>query len=339
MIICAFFNSDVVPENSTTISKGGVMEGWLSKRGKSFAGWQTRFYVLSSGSLSYYESKDGIKLGEIDINQASIGRQSSRSTEFITDDSYLHAFLIRTIKTSDDKDQEDHILCSETDEFRDAWVTALTSIQAQPQPQLSSLSSPLSTTRPALATIPSFETPTNDLRSPEAAAENRRHNRKQSITSIHSLQDSDQYHPSRRAASSDLPLNSASTSNFIGIENIPEKRSTSELGYHLQDDKNRSISKNTQDQRIHRPPPSQIQSERPITPEPKREKESSNSNGNGSKFITSNVSGPMNAVSLPTGYQFKPDRSKKTKSSFWNFSHKNSSSFLSLPPFSTGAFY
>lgn len=40
------------------------------------------------------------------------------------DDTYLHAFLIRTTKKDE---QDDHVLVAESDEARDAWVVALTS--------------------------------------------------------------------------------------------------------------------------------------------------------------------------------------------------------------------
>lgn len=51
--ICNFFNSDVAPDSPPPAPTSG-MSGWLTKRGRSFGGWQTRFYVLSNGTLSYY---------------------------------------------------------------------------------------------------------------------------------------------------------------------------------------------------------------------------------------------------------------------------------------------
>ncbi|GAA6061340.1 hypothetical protein JCM10212_004821 [Sporobolomyces blumeae] len=135
--LCHFLNSDVVPDHQTSSSSSlmnnGTMQGWLTKRGRNFGGWQgwqTRYYVLTPGScLSYYDAPHGSKLGEISLTGAAIGRQSSRATADGTssEDAYLHAFLIRT---QNDKDkEEDHILCAENDEMRDRWVAALTTLQ------------------------------------------------------------------------------------------------------------------------------------------------------------------------------------------------------------------
>jgi hypothetical protein len=37
--ICAFFNSDIVPD-AVQPSTTGAMAGWLTKRGRNFGGWQ-----------------------------------------------------------------------------------------------------------------------------------------------------------------------------------------------------------------------------------------------------------------------------------------------------------
>lgn len=87
----------------------------------------------------------------------------------------------------------------------------------------------------------------------------------------------------------------------------PGSRSTSELGQYppvhksSHKEEGRTIKTSTH-------------SERPSTPQ----KEIS-----ATKIVASNVSGPMNAAPLPTGYDFKKsDRTKKTKS-FWNFSSRS----------------
>ena len=36
--------------------QAGYKEGFLTKRGKNFGGWKTRFFVLQGPSLEYYES-------------------------------------------------------------------------------------------------------------------------------------------------------------------------------------------------------------------------------------------------------------------------------------------
>lgn len=100
------------------------MQGYLTKKGRNFGGWQTRFYVLDGPILEYFDTRGGSRLGHIVITGAQIGRQQSRPQE-VNDDSYRHAFLIRMHKR-EKEGEVDHILCAETDEERDAWVDALT---------------------------------------------------------------------------------------------------------------------------------------------------------------------------------------------------------------------
>ena len=38
------------------MSQPGYKEGYLTKRGKNFGGWKTRYFVLQGPSLEYYES-------------------------------------------------------------------------------------------------------------------------------------------------------------------------------------------------------------------------------------------------------------------------------------------
>lgn len=54
--IVAFFTSDVVREAQKPVSQAGYKEGYLTKRGKNFGGWKTRYFVLQGPSLEYYES-------------------------------------------------------------------------------------------------------------------------------------------------------------------------------------------------------------------------------------------------------------------------------------------
>ena len=54
--IIAFFTSDVVRETQKPVSQAGYKEGYLTKRGKNFGGWKTRYFVLQGPSLEYYES-------------------------------------------------------------------------------------------------------------------------------------------------------------------------------------------------------------------------------------------------------------------------------------------
>lgn len=54
--IIAFFTSDIVRETQKPVSQAGYKEGYLTKRGKNFGGWKTRYFVLQGPSLEYYES-------------------------------------------------------------------------------------------------------------------------------------------------------------------------------------------------------------------------------------------------------------------------------------------
>lgn len=54
--VIAFFTSDIVRDAKKPISANGYKEGYLTKRGKNFGGWKTRFFVLAGPVLEYYES-------------------------------------------------------------------------------------------------------------------------------------------------------------------------------------------------------------------------------------------------------------------------------------------
>ena len=53
--IVVFFSSDIMRERSP-VTKNGYKEGYLTKRGKNFGGWKTRYFVLQGPVLEYYES-------------------------------------------------------------------------------------------------------------------------------------------------------------------------------------------------------------------------------------------------------------------------------------------
>lgn len=54
--VIAFFTSDIVREAQKPVSQAGYKEGYLTKRGKNFGGWKSRYFVLQDPSLEYYES-------------------------------------------------------------------------------------------------------------------------------------------------------------------------------------------------------------------------------------------------------------------------------------------
>ncbi|KAI8340556.1 hypothetical protein BC941DRAFT_417556 [Chlamydoabsidia padenii] len=121
--LCEFLSTNVV-DNDVMYSRTGRKEGYLTKRGKNFGGWKTRYFVLHGSSLEYYESKEGNHLGTIRLINARIGRQTP-GTSTDEHNTYRHAFLIVEQKRSGSSQMHRHILCAESDQERDDWVDAL----------------------------------------------------------------------------------------------------------------------------------------------------------------------------------------------------------------------
>ncbi|KAI5121517.1 hypothetical protein M0805_006554 [Coniferiporia weirii] len=124
--IIVFFSSDVVRERSP-VTKSGYKEGYLTKRGKNFGGWKTRYFVLQGPVLEYYESRGGTHLGSIQITGAQIGRQQKAGNGRDSDDEneFRHAFLIIEQKRGPASQNTRHVLCAESDRDRDSWVEVL----------------------------------------------------------------------------------------------------------------------------------------------------------------------------------------------------------------------
>ncbi|KAJ3571141.1 hypothetical protein NP233_g3950 [Leucocoprinus birnbaumii] len=141
--VIAFLTSDIVRETRQPVMQAGHKEGYLTKRGKNFGGWKTRYFVLSGPVLEYYESRGGTHLGSITITGAQIGRQQrstashhANSASHANNDNnshggntdekeYRHAFLIVEAKKGPGGSHPRHVLCAESDEERDAWVDML----------------------------------------------------------------------------------------------------------------------------------------------------------------------------------------------------------------------
>ncbi|KAJ1306657.1 hypothetical protein OPQ81_007652 [Rhizoctonia solani] len=122
----AFFTSDVINHARTPVSHPGYKEGYLTKRGKNFGGWKTRYFVLQSPVLEYYESRGGAHLGSIPLIGSQIGRQQRQpSRDEADENAYRHAFLIIEGKRGPSGALNRHVLCAESDEERDAWVEVL----------------------------------------------------------------------------------------------------------------------------------------------------------------------------------------------------------------------
>ncbi|KAG6854533.1 hypothetical protein C0991_005445 [Blastosporella zonata] len=125
--VIAFFTSDIVRETMQPVMQVGHKEGYLTKRGKNFGGWKTRYFVLQGPVLEYYDCRGGAHLGSIHITGAQIGRQQRSERAPSTDDEkeYRHAFLIVEAKKGPGGNHPRHVLCAESDEDRDTWVEVL----------------------------------------------------------------------------------------------------------------------------------------------------------------------------------------------------------------------
>ena len=153
LVICQFLTADAIdPRDDETSLLGNSktaiplgpdgkprMEGYLTKRGKNFGGWKSRYFVLHGPELKYYESPGGPHMGTIKIRHAQIGKQSGSQQknqspvrggggdDDASDNQYRHAFLILEPKKKDSNAHVRHVLCAECDDERDAWVEALLS--------------------------------------------------------------------------------------------------------------------------------------------------------------------------------------------------------------------
>ena len=142
LVICRFLSTDVLDPSSeppkhpgvhqdslpqnTSLNGKVVKTGFLTKRGKNFGGWKSRYFVLDSHELRYYDTPGGPQIGTIRISHAKIGIQKPEdpaSTD--PDDQYRHAFLVQEPKKKDSAAYVRHILCAESDADRDQWVAAL----------------------------------------------------------------------------------------------------------------------------------------------------------------------------------------------------------------------
>ncbi|KAK8847605.1 hypothetical protein IAR55_005464 [Kwoniella newhampshirensis] len=116
--LCRFLSTDPVQAKSTA----GRKEGYLTKKGKNFGGWKTRYFVLDGPVMEYYESRGGGHLGSITITNAQIGRQN-RPSESTDERDFRHAFLI--IEQAKKGSTNRHVLCAESDQERDKWIDIL----------------------------------------------------------------------------------------------------------------------------------------------------------------------------------------------------------------------
>lgn len=103
--------------------------GYLTKRGKNFGGWKSRYFVLENSELKYFEMPDGPHLGTVKLAHAQVGKQAANQfpTAAADDDEneYRHAFVILEPKKKDSASLVRHVLCAESDAERDGWVEAI----------------------------------------------------------------------------------------------------------------------------------------------------------------------------------------------------------------------
>ncbi|KAL0067136.1 Rho GTPase activating protein [Marasmius tenuissimus] len=125
--VVAFFTTDILKETMQPVMQAGHKEGYLTKRGKNFGGWKTRYFVLQGPILEYFDCRGGTHLGSINVTGAQIGRQQRNPSSSTTDDEkeYRHAFLIVEAKKGPGGNHPRHVLCAESDEERDSWVEIL----------------------------------------------------------------------------------------------------------------------------------------------------------------------------------------------------------------------
>ncbi|WWD21701.1 hypothetical protein CI109_106187 [Kwoniella shandongensis] len=137
--LCHFLSTDPVQAKNTADRK----EGYLTKKGKNFGGWKTRYFVLDGPVMEYFESRGGGRLGSITITNAQIGRQN-RPSDSTDEKDFRHAFLI--IEQAKRGTTNQHVLCAESDVERDRWIDMLVK-HITPEP----VSAPVPTPTPAPA--------------------------------------------------------------------------------------------------------------------------------------------------------------------------------------------
>lgn len=124
--IARFMSFDIVqmaPQYVSSRSGKINKHGFLTKKGRNFGGWKTKYFVLNGPYLNYFDRPDGDLAGTVVIAGARIGRQRvEEDTAEDEDKQFRHAFLIVEAK----RDREvRHVFCAESDEERDAWIEAL----------------------------------------------------------------------------------------------------------------------------------------------------------------------------------------------------------------------
>ncbi|KAI9208273.1 uncharacterized protein BJ171DRAFT_455531 [Polychytrium aggregatum] len=127
-----FLSTDLVttapPKKAVSVGTN-VKEGYLTKRGKNFGGWKSRYFELHDGVLDYYEAHGKDFLGALQLKFCTVSDQLPSGLP--ADNEYRHAFVITEHKKGslvgnevapDAKVHARHIFCAESDVERDDWV-------------------------------------------------------------------------------------------------------------------------------------------------------------------------------------------------------------------------
>ncbi|QRW02916.1 Rho GTPase-activating protein 21-B [Ceratobasidium sp. AG-Ba] len=341
--IIGFFTSDVISHARAPVSHPGYKEGYLTKRGKNFGGWKTRYFVLQSPILEYYESRGGAHLGSISLVGSQIGRQQRQGSRDQDDENaYRHAFLIIEGKRGPSGALNRHVLCAESDEERDSWVEVLVRYVVGEYDRPSETQSQVSTSQSRASTSSFQEQPRrnramskdeilkgNALPISQLAQDASNAKLFQSAppppepsqpipidnAAKHAI---NQGQPGQEVPlSSSLPshLDVAMTANAPGGSGVPGQRSNSELGHYPDMPAPRKTNRASFHPSASGATQQQPQPQR--APSPDKVK----------------ISGPMNGVPIPAGYRFGGkdpdtnlpapggnDRERKAKSGrFWGF--------------------
>ncbi|KDE03804.1 hypothetical protein MVLG_05744 [Microbotryum lychnidis-dioicae p1A1 Lamole] len=298
--------SSVMLNTSSALNQPGrPMEGYLTKRGRHLGGWQTRYYIVNPGvALMYYENPGGLKIGEIPLANAAVGRQAPSSRKVDNDyDTYIHAFLIRAIYEKEG--EQEHILCAETDEIRDQWVQALTT-----PPSILRMATPANATpaksQPSIPNHRSMTTISEGADRPPLPTTPSLGKLSASVSES-VLRSSDPDHQLAAPAPGSTPNDARSRAGQLTFESAarPESAQASNRPALLtkRSAKERAVGDETH---------------------------STSFASGGGRHSVSDVSSPMNATPLPNGYDFKGGVAKaerrKTKSFWGGFSRIDKSS-------------
>ena len=142
LFLCDFFSKDVIEREEVNSSEDPASptsprfiarkEGYLAKKGKMFGGWKSRYFILESSRLKYFDSPSGGPLGIIKLEKAQLWKQTGEDVD--EDAEFRHAFTIFEPKLKDVTSHVRHVLCAESDDERDRWVEAISQHLAVPAP-------------------------------------------------------------------------------------------------------------------------------------------------------------------------------------------------------------